>query len=162
MLCQRDRGFRQRRREICKVWGDTDKRWRDLEQRVVKIGIIKFADSDDNSTLWLNVGESQINTRRSVLHADMASATSMLATLFDVAWDSRLPRDSDEHFLLHESPVCVKYILHLTSSRAGGMASLVSRRTVKSPPTRRSTFRTCPACRGCRRLALQYREEARF
>eukprot|EP00752_Nemacystus_decipiens_P018449 g16539.t1 len=110
---------------MSKVWGDIDKEWRNLAQRMTKIGIANPTD-DDGSMLWLNVGGSQVNIRRSALMGDAPLATSMLATLFGVEWERNLPRDSDARMLLDENPVCVKYMLH-NILRSGG-------RSIFGPP----------------------------
>ncbi|CAM9716727.1 unnamed protein product, partial [Pylaiella littoralis] len=84
-----------RRKEIAREWDSLDAGWKTLEQRMVKLGIVKPLASDEGIA-WLNVGGSQVNVHHSAFEGNKASSLAWtLADLFAGAWDKRLPRDSE-------------------------------------------------------------------
>lgn len=95
------------RAEMKGAWDALDKDWKELNKRMVSLGIIK-SKSLDNCMVHLNVGGSILNLRRVALES---LHQKTLASMFDVEWDSRVPRDKEGMIFLDESPLIVK-LLH--------------------------------------------------
>lgn len=99
--------LKNQRAEMKDAWDALDRDWKELDKRMVSIGIIK-SESLDNCVVHLNIGGSILNLRRAALKS---LHQKTLASLFDVEWDSRIPRDKDGRIFLDESPLIVK-LLH--------------------------------------------------
>lgn len=112
----------QRRSEMDQAWRRIDEGWKDLQQRMAEIGITKASDANEGM-VQLNVGGSCVNVRRSVLDGKQGSSSSgwTLANLFEARWDKRVPVDKEGRYVLDESPIAVKHLIHalLTGPQAG-------------------------------------------
>ena len=106
----------QRRKLMRDAWEDIDNGWRALEQRLVGVGIV---NSSEQGMLRLNAGGSHVNVCQSVLRGEGPPESRTLASLFEKAWDKRLPRDEDGFIVLDESPTCMKRILHALLAASG-------------------------------------------
>ena len=89
-----------------KAWDDLDAHSHALEKRMVEVGIIKAAGSEEEM-LRFNVGGAPVNIRRSAL-----DGRGYLGRLLESVWDKRLPRDSDGFIVLDHSPTCAKFAVH--------------------------------------------------
>ncbi|CAM9735889.1 unnamed protein product, partial [Ectocarpus fasciculatus] len=104
----------QRQQEMDQEWDSIDEEWQALRERMTKVGITKPLESKEGM-VKLNVGGSLLAFRRSVLEGKgrkQQPPTWALENLFEVEWDKRVPRDSDGHIVLDESPACVKHLVH--------------------------------------------------
>ncbi|CAM9679535.1 unnamed protein product [Ectocarpus sp. 4 AP-2014] len=123
----------QRRQEMDQEWDSIDEGWQKLRERMTEVGITKPLESKEG-IVKLNVGGLLLAFRRSVLEAEgkQQPPTWALGNLFEAEWDKRVPRDSDGHIVLDESPTCVKHLVHrlltasssakATAGRAGDFA----------------------------------------
>lgn len=116
-----DVALSRRRHELGQEWNDIGKGWEDLGEIMAHVGINQSSTSDDNGSLCLNVGGSNVSVRRSAFKSDDGSfATCILTDLFFTAtWDKRLPPDSDCRIVLNESPACVRHMVHTLLKGSG-------------------------------------------
>ena len=116
-----------RRAEMDDAWDTLDVEWKKLEKVMAFIGITKPV-SLDGGVVHLNVGGEHLNVCRAVLESIYDKNSQQrwtLANLFDVVWDSRVPRDKGGRIFLDESPVIIKYLVHTqlkasTTNQASG------------------------------------------
>eukprot|EP00752_Nemacystus_decipiens_P018455 g16545.t1 len=95
------------------AWEDIDQGWKDLQQGMTEIGITKPSGASDGM-VRLNVGGSQVNVRRSVLDGKPGTSSPSgwtLGNLFEARWNV-IPMDMDGRYVLDESPVAVKHLIH--------------------------------------------------
>lgn len=72
---------------MAKAWDDIDQEWKELQTRMVELGITT-PSTPNEGLVQLNVGGSHVNVRRSVLGAETESpATWMLGRAFEGVWD---------------------------------------------------------------------------
>lgn len=64
----------ERRKESIKAWDDLDQAWRDLDERVLELGISRSFASNE-SMVQLNVGGSHVNFYRSCLEGMEATSS---------------------------------------------------------------------------------------
>eukprot|EP00752_Nemacystus_decipiens_P018456 g16546.t1 len=121
--------LRRRRSDMDQAWDDIDQGWKDLQQGMTEIGITKPSGASDGM-VRLNVGGSPVNVRRSVLDGKpgrSSPSARTLGDLFQAQWDKRLPVDKDGRYVLDESPIVVKHLIHALlreSSAAEGAREL--------------------------------------
>lgn len=113
------------------AWDSIDQGWKDLQRHMKEKGITKPCDANEGMAR-LNAGGYPVNVRRAVLDGKRGASSSssscgMLGNLLEAKWDQRLPVDEDGRFVLDESPIAVKYLIHsllVGSSAAEGVRQL--------------------------------------
>ncbi|CAB1119780.1 unnamed protein product [Ectocarpus sp. CCAP 1310/34] len=118
----------QRRLEMDHEWDSIDEGWQTLRERMTEVGITKPLESKEG-IVKLNVGGLLLAFRRSVLDSEgkQQPPTWALGNLFEAEWDKRVPRDSDGHIVLDESPTCVKQLVHRLLTASSSSKATVGR-----------------------------------
>ena len=126
--------LRNKRADRDKAWDAVDDGWKQVEKRMVAIGITKPVSLDD-AVVPLNVGGLHFNLRRvdlETLNPKGANpiAAWTLANLFDGVWDTRVPRNEDNRIVFDESPAVFKHFFN-TQLKASNVtpANMTSRDT---------------------------------